>query len=53
MTEAEKLRVALEKSVKLQSHYAVLLNIYDGGERIQFADADAWIKRLHETGDLK
>jgi hypothetical protein len=37
---------ALEESVKLQSHYAALLNDYDGGERMQFASAKAWIDRL-------
>ena len=42
----EALEAALEKSVKLQSHYAGLLNAYDGGRRLQFANADAWITRL-------
>jgi len=37
---------ALERSVKLQSHYAKLLNMYDGGERLQFATAQEWIARL-------
>ncbi len=37
---------ALDESVKLQSHYAGILNSYDGGTRLQFADADAWMKRL-------
>ncbi len=48
----EELRVALEESVKLQSHYASLLNLHDGGNRIGFTDADAWIARLRETGTL-
>jgi hypothetical protein len=48
----EDLRVALEQSVKLQTHYAQLLNMHDGGERIGFASADAWITRLRETGTL-
>lgn len=43
---AEKAEAALGESVKLQSHYAGLLNIYDGGERMQFATADAWMERL-------
>ncbi len=43
-----ELERALEESVKLQSHYAGLLNQYDGGRRMQFKDADAWIKRLQE-----
>jgi hypothetical protein len=37
---------ALERSVKLQSHYAELLNMHDGGQRLQFASADAWLARL-------
>lgn len=49
----EDLRTALEESVKLQSHYAKLLNMHDGGRRISFKDADAWIARLRETGTLR
>jgi len=41
-----KLKEALEESVKLQSHYAGILNMYDGGERMQFKNADEWMKRL-------
>lgn len=41
-----KLDEALEESVKMQSHYAALLNDYDGGKRIVFASADEWLKRL-------
>lgn len=37
---------ALEQSVALQSHYAKLLNIYDGGKRMTFANAAAWMARL-------
>ena len=44
--EIDRLRQALKESVKLQSHYADLLNMHDGGQRIRFADADAWIRRL-------
>jgi hypothetical protein len=40
------LREALDESVKLQSHYAALLNDYDGGKRLQFATADDWLERL-------
>jgi hypothetical protein len=43
-----ELREALQESIKLQSHYAMLLNGWDGGKRIQFASADAWLKRLAE-----
>ena len=40
------LLAALEESVKRQSHYASLLNAYDGGRRLTFVDADAWLARL-------
>lgn len=48
----EKLKIALEKSICLQSHYATLLNQYDGGERLVFKTVDEWIKRLEEIGEL-
>ena len=41
---------ALEESVKLQSHYAALLNQYDGGNRRGFANAEAWCER-HDEGE--
>lgn len=44
--------LALEESVKLQSHYAELLNMYDGGKRIGFVSAAVWIERLKECGKL-
>jgi hypothetical protein len=44
-----ELREALAESVKLQSHYARLLNMWDGGERMPFASIDDWLARL--TGD--
>lgn len=44
---------ALEESVKLQSHYAELLNIYDGGRRLKFKTAADWIRRLIKTGTLE
>jgi hypothetical protein len=37
---------ALEESVKLQSHYASILNMHDGGERLQFETARDWLDRL-------
>ena len=37
---------ALEESVKLQAHYAELLNMHDGGERIIFKSVKDWIERL-------
>lgn len=47
-----QLYAALHESVKLQSHYAGLLNMHDGGERRKFESADAWIARLVECGTL-
>jgi hypothetical protein len=49
----ERLQTALDESVKLQSHYATLLNGYDGGERRGFGDGEAWIARLRETGKIQ
>jgi hypothetical protein len=42
----DELRLALEESVQLQSHYAQILNMHDGGQRLAFANAAAWIQRL-------
>jgi hypothetical protein len=47
--QAAVLRTALDESVRLQVHYAHLLNDYDGGRRLLFANADAWIARLVQT----
>ena len=44
--ENERLREALKESVGLQSHYAELLNMHDGGQRLTFANAEAWLDRL-------
>lgn len=52
-TERNQLRIALEKSVRLQSHYSKLLNIHDGGNRLQFQDAKSWLERLTAIGDLE
>jgi hypothetical protein len=41
---------ALEESLTLQAHYATLLNMYDGGQRMIFETSESWIKRLRETG---
>lgn len=41
-----RLKTALEESVKLQSHYAALLNSHDNGERLHFENADQWLERL-------
>lgn len=45
-----QLRNALNESLKLQSHYARLLNKYDNGERMSFYNIEDWIKRLKELG---
>lgn len=44
---------ALEESVKLQSHYARILNDYDGGQRREFDSAEQWIERLEQTKEKK
>ena len=44
---------ALGESVKLQAHYAKLLNMHDGGERIAFDSAEQWIARLRELRGQK
>ena len=49
----EDLRIALDESVKLQSHYAKLLNMYDAGKRREFPTTDLWLARLRETGTLR
>ena len=52
--ELEELCVCLyclRRSVKLQSHYAAtLLNMLDGGQRMTFDSAAAWIFRLGDIG---
>lgn len=48
----DELMMALKESVKLQSHYATLLNMYDAGERITFDSPEEWINRLREVGML-
>jgi hypothetical protein len=42
----KKLEDALDESVELQSHYAHLLNMSDGGQRIVFANRWEWLERL-------
>jgi len=42
------LGIALDESVKLQSHYASILNQYDGGQRLLFASVEQWLDRLDE-----
>lgn len=40
------LTVALATSLRLQSHYAKLLNQHDGGLRLEFKTIDEWLDRL-------
>lgn len=40
---------SLDESLKLQSHYAKLLNMHDGGERMTFASSREWFARLGEV----
>jgi len=44
--DAERQAEALDESVKLQSHYAALLNMHDGGKRMVFANSEEWMNRL-------
>lgn len=48
----ELMQVALEESVKFQSHYAKMLNTHDGGQRIGFSGCEEWIAQLRECGKL-
>ncbi len=41
-----ELRAALGESLKLQSHYAELLNMFDGGKRKGFASVGEWLEAL-------
>jgi hypothetical protein len=45
--------IALAESVKLQAHYAELLNAYDGGQRMIFKSPAELIDRLVQTGTIK
>lgn len=47
----EQLRAALQESLMLQSHYAVLLNM-QGGERLTFPTIKSWLDRLKTIGKL-
>ena len=50
MKTIERLKHALRESVKLQGHYAELLNAHDGGERIPFRNPSEWLRRLESGG---
>jgi hypothetical protein len=47
-----EIMLALIESLELQSHYAVLLNMHDGGERKTFSSVATWIERLRECGKI-
>jgi hypothetical protein len=49
----QELTEALEESVKLQAHYAELLNMHDGGERLVFKTVAEWRERLTEVRKTK
>jgi len=49
----EKLEKAIDESLKLQSHYAKLLNMYDGGERKGFKTRKEWMDRLDEVAEIQ
>ena len=38
----------MNESVKLQAHYAKLLNMHDGGQRTVFKNTDEWLARLEQ-----
>ncbi len=50
--EIDEVLKALDDSVKLQSHYARLLNIYDDGRRLTFKDAAEWLERLRYCREI-
>ena len=52
-TQSHELMLALIESVKLQSHYANLLNMHDGGTRMQFSCVAEWIERLKKVGTIQ
>ena len=47
-TEAHRVMAALRESLKLQCHYAKLLNMHDGGERMTFQTPAQWMDRIDD-----
>jgi len=45
---ADELRTALDALIKLQAHYAKLLNLHDGGRRHAFTSTEEWLERLQQ-----
>lgn len=52
VSDRAALVTALDKLTKLYGHYATLLNDFDGGRRKPFANAQEWLDRLHELGEI-
>lgn len=50
ISELDKTEIfdALYESLKLQSHYAKLLNMCDDGDRLEFMSCYQWIQRLRD-----
>jgi hypothetical protein len=46
-----ELRRALKASLRLQAHYATLLNQLDNGQRMVFRDESEWLARLREVDE--
>jgi hypothetical protein len=44
---------ALEEAIKLQAHYAELINMHDGGQRIPFKSAKEFLDRLRKLSNKK
>jgi hypothetical protein len=44
---------ALEEAIKLQAHYAELINMHDGGQRIAFKTAKEFLDRLRKLDNTK
>ncbi len=51
-SELQDHRIALAESLKLQAHYATLLNMHDGGQRLVLEAPAEWFKRLRAIGAL-
>jgi hypothetical protein len=51
--EYDEVYQALEESIKLQAHYARILNMYDGGKRIEFRNASDWLHRIRKLDSQK
>lgn len=52
-SQPDMMAKALDESVKLQSHYAEILNMRDGGERKIFKNSDEWVERLKSLEENK